>query len=77
MIFVNKEFVKKMIKAERLRYEAFKEILPDSLRDKVDNFERDAVNFLKDIAIEIVSEDLGGNREGIKKETKKVEVDFS
>jgi lipoate-protein ligase A len=62
---VNKEFVKKMIKAERLRYEAFKEILPHSIKERVDTLEKDAVNFLKDIAIEIIKEDWVENKEEI------------
>jgi hypothetical protein len=74
---MNKKFIKKMIMAERLRYEAIKEILPDNLRKRVDTFERDATNFLKEIAIEIIEDDMGTKSDDIKKETKKVKVDFS
>lgn len=74
---MNKEFIKKIIKAEQLKYEAVKEILPDNIRKKVDTFEKDTVNFLKDIAVELVKEDLNSKNEDIKKETKKINVDFS
>ena len=74
---MNKKFIKKMIMAERLRYEAIKEILPDNLRKRVDTFERDATNFFKEIAIEIIEDDMGTKSDDIKKETKKVKVDFS
>jgi hypothetical protein len=74
---MNKEFIKKIIKAEKLKYEAIKEIMPDNLRKRVDTFEKDAVSLLKDIAIEMVKEDLDNKDEVVKKETKKINVDFS
>lgn len=49
---MNKEFIKKMIKAEALRYSAIKEILPEGLKKRVDNFEKDAISILKDVAFE-------------------------
>jgi hypothetical protein len=74
---MNKEFVKKMIRAEKLKYEAIKEVLPDNLRKKVENFEKDTVNLLKDIAVEIIKEDLNNTSDENIKKAKKVEVDFS
>jgi hypothetical protein len=74
---MKKEFVKKMIRAEKLKYEAIKEILPDNLRKKVENFEKDTLNLLKDIAVEIIKEDLDNDADENIKKTKKVEVDFS
>ena len=71
---MNKEFVKKMIIAERLRYEAVKEILPDNLRKRVDIFEKGALSFLKDIALEIIKEDLTEKKEELKREVKKIEI---
>lgn len=72
---MNKEFIKKMIKAERLKCEAIKEILPDKVKEKADAFERDAFMLIKDIAVEIINE----NEESCesKKNIKKVDVDFS
>jgi len=57
-IYMNKEFLKKMIKAETLRYQAIKEILPNSVKDKMDTLEKDAVKILKDIAYELISENI-------------------
>lgn len=74
---MNKEFIKKMIKAEKLKYEAIKEIMPNSLRERVDSFERDAFNLIKDVAIEIIKGDVKEQDPSDKKEVKKVNVDFS
>ncbi len=73
---MNKEFVKKMIKAEKLKYEAIKEILPDSLRQKVDSLEKDAFDILKDVALEMIKEDVKVDNSTDIKMTKKVNVDF-
>lgn len=74
---MNKEFVKKMLKAEMLRYEAIKEILPENLKKKVDSLERDTFSFFKDIAFDLMKEKLNEQETEIRKETKKVNVDFS
>jgi DNA-directed RNA polymerase beta' subunit len=72
---MNKEFIKKMIKAEALKYEAIKEILPDKVRKRVDDIEKEAFSLIKDIAIYMIQEEKDEKEE--KKITKKVEVDFS
>lgn len=74
---MNKEFVKKIIKAERLRYEAVKEILPNKLRERVEIFETDAFMLIKDIAMEMVKEDVSEDSCENKKTIKKVNVDFT
>lgn len=78
---MNKEFIKKMIKAEILRYEAIKEILPDSLKDRVTNFEKNAAELMKELALDFISDSTGmeshSQSSGEGKKTKKVEVDFS
>jgi len=71
---MNKEFIKKMLKAEKYKYEAIKEILPDDIRKKVDEFEIDAFNLLKDVAIEMMQEEVKG--ENCIKVIKKVDIDF-
>ena len=76
-VVMNKEFIKKMIRAEKLKYEAIKEIMPNCLRERVDSFERDAFNLIKDVAIEMIKEDVKEEDSCDKKETKKVNVDFS
>ena len=50
---MNKEFVKKMIMAEQLRYEAIKEILPDNIRKKVDDIEKEAFELIKEIVKDV------------------------
>lgn len=72
---MNKEFIKKIIKAETLRYEAIKEILPDKVRKRVDDIEKEAFSLIKDVAIYMIQEEKDEKEE--KKITKKVEVDFS
>lgn len=85
---MNKEFFIKMIKAEVLRYEAFKEIMPDNLRERIESVEKNTSKLLKDIAIEMVSESFfqQENREcdsvekvekHENKQVKKVKVDFN
>lgn len=72
---MNKEFIKKMIKAETLKYEALKEILPEKVRKRVDDIEKEAFSLIKDIAIYTIQEEKDEKEE--RKITKKVEVDFS
>lgn len=74
---MNKEFVKKMVKAEILRYEAIKEVLPERLKNRVDKIQKNTVSLIKDIAVEILKENVSEQEAKAKKETKKVEVDFS
>lgn len=78
---MNQEFIKKMIKAKRLEYEAIKEIMPDKIKSKIEAIEKDAFNVLKDIAIEIVKEEVEVKRENNSsmnnKGSKKINVDFN
>lgn len=74
---MNKVFISKMLRAERLKYEAFKEIMPDSIRKKADNFENEAIDFVKDLVIEISKEDAEDVKASDQKKTKKINVNFS
>lgn len=86
---MNKEFAKKLIKAEILRYQAIKEILPEGMKHGVETLERDAGNLLKDIAMEFISENFSQQenvsrpdqdntgKPGDKKAVKRVAVDFN
>ncbi|MBL4931934.1 hypothetical protein [Clostridium paridis] len=71
---MNREFIKKIIKAEKLKYEAIKEILPTKVREKVEELENDSVNILKDVAVELLKEEV---KETNSKSIKKVNIDFS
>lgn len=72
---MNKTFVRKMIQAERYKYEAIKEILPNELRKKVDEFEKDVFSLLKDIALEMLHEDV--EKKVSKEGVKKINIDFN
>ena len=82
---MNKEFAKKMIKAKRIEYEAIKEVMPERLRDRIDTFEKESFSFIKDLAIEILSEDAhekskcnsDDNCNKDSKNVKKISVDFN
>lgn len=77
---MNKTFIKKMIQSEILRYEAVKELLPNHIRKHVDIVEKDAVEMLKEFAVEMIKDcsviDKKDQNQA-KKQTKKVNVDFS
>ncbi|KOA20720.1 hypothetical protein CLHOM_08620 [Clostridium homopropionicum DSM 5847] len=76
---MNKEFVKNMIKAEKYKYRAIKEILPSDLRKRVDDLERETLNLIKDVVFEIMKENLEEktSKNTTPKTTKKVDIDFS
>ncbi|OPJ59706.1 hypothetical protein [Clostridium oryzae] len=74
---MNNNFVKNMLMAEKYKYKAIKELLPESMKKRAQLWEKNAVNLLKDIAVEIVSEETAEQGTTAKKEVKKVKVDFS
>ena len=83
---MNKEFVKKMIKAKRLEYEAIKEIMPNDIRNRIDAFQKDAFNLIKEVTIEMVKDDMNekSNKENKcdidnkdSKSVKKINVNFN
>lgn len=43
---MNHEFMKKMMEAKRLEYEAIKEIMPDSLKDKMEECKRELIRYI-------------------------------
>lgn len=80
LIRMNKEFIKKMIQAEVLKYQAVKELLPNNIRKHIDSVENDAVEMLKELAVEIIkdySEVDKKKQKETSKQTKKVNIDFS
>ncbi|MEA4827632.1 MAG: hypothetical protein VB130_13540 [Clostridium sp.] len=72
---MNKEFVKKIIKSEKYKFEAIKEILPKEIRKKVEDLEKETLNLFKEVAFEIIEEDI--KEKTSSKATKKIDVDFS
>jgi hypothetical protein len=73
---MNKEFVKKIVKSEILRYEAFKEILPDSARKRVENLERDAGSLIRELGLEMMKGNVQTEDSEDKKAARKVNVEF-
>lgn len=82
---MNKEFVKKMIKAKALEYEAFKELFteyaPQPVVDKVTKNADEIKGILKEAVFEIMSEDKQeeyskGKETAGNKKNRKVNVDF-
>lgn len=75
---MNKEFVKKMIKAKKLEYEAIKELIPDNLKSKVKDFEEETSKFLKELALELIKDEVNEKRsDGNEKKVKKIGIDFN
>lgn len=74
---MNKEFIKKMIRAEKLKYEAIKEIMPDKLKERVASLEKDAFNLLKEVALELIKDEVNVEGSTVKKTAQKVNVNFS
>ena len=72
LLAMNTVFLSKIIKAKKLEYEAIKEIMPNGIRKKVDSFEKEALNLIKDIAIEMIKEETVVENKAVKK----IGVDF-
>ncbi len=73
---MNKEFMKKMMKAKKLEYEAIKEVMPDRLKSKISNIEEEALNLLKDLALDLLKDEALEKRESGTKRVKKIGVNF-
>lgn len=55
---MNDAFIKKIIQAKKLEYEAIKEILPEKMKDRIDTFEKETFRLIKDIAIELIKDGI-------------------
>lgn len=73
---MNREFVKKMLQAEVLKYEALKELLPAELKNRVECLEKETKSLVKDIAFSLLMADPSAEKEKSHKSTKKINVDF-
>lgn len=82
---MNKEFVKKIIKAKKLECEAIMEIMPDKIKKRAEKFEKDAVDLSKEIILEFIKDqefmkssksENNKTDEKNKKNIKKVKVEF-
>lgn len=79
---MNKVFMKKLLQAKRLQYEAIKEIIPEKMKDRIDTFEKEAFELIKDIVIEMIKDETkekgstDHKGEATYKSAKKVSVEF-
>lgn len=82
---MNKEFIKKIIKSKKLEFEAIMEILPESMKKRVENLGKEALDLGKEIISDFVKDEEliavkkgrnTENTENLKKKIKKVKVEF-
>ena len=74
---MNSEIIKKLIKIEKLKYEVIKDILPEKVLHRLNNFEKEATTVIRDIALDFIRESSeNATEDESKKEIKKVKVDF-
>ncbi|AVP62841.1 MULTISPECIES: hypothetical protein [Clostridium] len=73
---MNKNFIKKMIKAKKLEYEAVQELMPNGLKSKINNMEKEVFNLLKDLSLELLKDEQLEKMETNTKQVKKIGVDF-
>jgi hypothetical protein len=79
---MNKTFMKKIIRAKMLEYEAIKEIMPGNLKKRITHLEKETLNIVKDIVLELISEsddeesNMKEDQASAKKATK-ISVDFN
>ncbi|GAE00742.1 hypothetical protein CBO05C_0432 [Clostridium botulinum B str. Osaka05] len=73
---MNKNFIKKIIKAKKLEYEAVRELMPKSLKSKISNMEKEVLKSLKDLSLELLKDGELEKRESNNKQVKKIGVDF-
>ncbi|AUM94200.1 TPA: hypothetical protein LA742_000819 [Clostridium botulinum] len=73
---MNKNFIKKIIKAKKLEYEAVRELMPKSLKSKISNMEKEVLKSLKDLSLELLKDEELEKRESNNKQVKKIGVDF-
>ena len=73
---MNKEVIKKLIKIEKLKYQVIKDILPEKALNRLNNFEKEIVSVIKDMAFESLGKTSEEAEEVTRKEVKKIKVDF-
>jgi glutamyl-tRNA reductase len=68
---MNHEFVRKMMEAKRLEYEAIKEIIPDHLKDKMEECKRELIRSVGKCAMNNWSDIQSWESDKRKKESQK------
>ncbi|EJO5346345.1 hypothetical protein NRP93_000389 [Clostridium botulinum] len=73
---MNKNFIKKMIKAKKLEYEAVQELMPNGLKSKINDMEKEVFNLLKDLSLELLKDEQLEKKESNSNQVKKIGIDF-
>lgn len=77
---MNTTFITKMLKAKKLEYEAIKEIMPECVKNRWEETEREVQKTFKEVALEFIKEEtrstMEHDEEDAAKKTKKVHVEF-
>ncbi|MGK0465282.1 hypothetical protein [Clostridium sp.] len=73
---MNSEIIKKLVKIEKLKYEIIKDILPQKALHRLNNFEKEAMTIIKDIAVSVMSESCEKSEAEAKKEVKRLRLIF-
>ena len=73
---MNRDIIKKIIRIEKLKYEIIKDILPEKALNRLNNFEKEIVSVIKDMAFESLGKTSEEAEEVTRKEVKKIKVDF-
>lgn len=71
---MNKKLIKDIIKLKKMEYEIFKEIMPESITNKIEKVEKEVLSLGTDIVLDLIKEDKYETKEN--KEVKKVGIDF-
>lgn len=71
---MNKKFLRKLIQAEIMKYEAIKELLPECTREKVEEAEKEILDEIKEMALEIFFEQEDEDKKPSPSKVKKVEI---
>jgi hypothetical protein len=76
---MNKQFVKKMVQAKRLEYQALKEVMPECMAKRVTKLESELLDFGKEFVMTIMSDseknDSSDEASGSKQRTRKVPIE--
>ncbi|MGM9978852.1 MAG: hypothetical protein ACI33J_08650 [Clostridium sp.] len=71
---MNKKLIKDIIKLKKMEYEVFKELMPESITNKIEKVEKEVLSLGTDIVLDLIKEDKYEAKEN--KEVKKVGIDF-
>ncbi len=71
---MNKKLIKDIIKLKKMEYEIFKELMPESITNKIEKVEKEVLSLGTDIVLDLIKDNKYEAKEN--KEVKKVGVDF-